>query len=55
MVLSAVLSPPDVPSMLILFSVVYSLYEVSILLVKRIEMKRRADLAAEGILDENEE
>jgi len=40
LIVSALVTPPDVITQLILFFVVYSLYEVSILLVKLVEKKR---------------
>ncbi|MEL6935018.1 MAG: twin-arginine translocase subunit TatC, partial [Pseudomonadota bacterium] len=40
LVLAALVTPPDVITQLILFTVVYGLYEVSILLVKQVEKKR---------------
>ena len=52
LVLAALVTPPDVITQVILFSVVYSLYEVSILLVTRVERVRDARLRAEGLLDE---
>jgi sec-independent protein translocase protein TatC len=42
-------------SQLILFAAVYPLYEVSIILIARIEKKRRAELAADGLLDPEDE
>ena len=53
LVLAALVTPPDVITQVILFSVVYSLYEVSILLVRRVERTRDARLRAEGLLDED--
>ena len=53
--LAAVLTPPDVTSQVILFSVVYGLYEISIWLVWYVEKKRNEELAAEGLLDDEEE
>lgn len=53
LVLAAVATPPDVISQIVLFSVVYGLYEVSIQIVRRIEKKRDAELRAEGLLDED--
>lgn len=47
LVLAAFVTPPDVFSQIILFAVVYGLYEVSILLVRMIEKKRAAAEAAE--------
>lgn len=40
LVLAAMVTPPDVISQIVLFSVIYGLYEVSIFLVRRIERKR---------------
>jgi sec-independent protein translocase protein TatC len=53
--LAAVATPPDVTTQLILFTVVYGLYEVSIFLVARVETKREAELRAEGLWFEEEE
>ncbi len=55
LVLAALVTPPDVITQVILFVVVYGLYEVSILLVARVERKRTEELRAEGILGEDEE
>ena len=55
LVLAAVVTPPDVVTQVILFTVVYGLYEISILLVKRVEKKRVQRLRAEGILGEDED
>ncbi len=55
LLLAALATPPDVVSQVILFVVVYGLYEVSIQLVARVEKKRLAKLRAEGILDEDED
>lgn len=49
LVLAAVVTPPDVITQIILFSVVYGLYEVSIILVRYVEKKREADLRAQGL------
>src|SRR6056297_4054787 len=54
LVLAALVTPPDVITQIILFVVVYGLYEVSIQLVQRVERKREAELRAEGVLGENE-
>src|SRR6056297_3285597 len=54
LLLAALVTPPDVVTQLILFTVVYGLYEVSIQLVRRVERKREAELRAEGVLGENE-
>ena len=53
--LAALVTPPDVVTQLILFTVVYGLYEVSIVLVRLVERSRIKRLRAEGILDEDEE
>ncbi|MFK7835051.1 MAG: twin-arginine translocase subunit TatC [Sulfitobacter sp.] len=55
LVLAALVTPPDVITQLILFVVVYGLYEVSIFLVKRVENKREAKLRAEGYYDDEDD
>lgn len=55
LVLAALVTPPDVITQVILFVVVYGLYEVSIQLVKRVERKRTEELREAGVLDEDEE
>ena len=52
LVLAALVTPPDVITQIILFTVVYGLYEVSIFLVRRVERKREAQLRAEGFYDD---
>jgi len=52
--LAAFVTPPDVISQIILFVAVYGLYEVSIWLVSGVERRRREELRAEGLLDEDE-
>lgn len=52
--LAAIATPPDVISQIVLFAAVYSLYEISVLLVARVERKREAELRAEGLWDEDE-
>jgi len=52
--LAAFVTPPDVVTQIILFAVVYGLYEISIQLVARVEKKRRAELAADGLLDDTD-
>ena len=54
LVLAALVTPPDVITQVILFVVVYGLYEVSIFLVARVEKKREAKLRAEGYYDDDE-
>jgi sec-independent protein translocase protein TatC len=51
--LAAFVTPPDVITQIILFVVVYGLYEVSIQLVGRVERKREEELRAEGLMDED--
>ncbi len=53
--LAALVTPPDVITQIILFVVVYGLYEISIQLVRLVERSRLRRLRAEGILDEDEE
>lgn len=55
LVLAALVTPPDVITQVILFVVVYGLYEVSILLVARVENKREEELRADGYYDDEEE
>lgn len=52
---AAVVTPPDVITQVILFVVVYGLYEVSIILVRRVERKRNKELAEQGLLFEDED
>lgn len=55
LLLAAVATPPDVISQVVLFTVVYGLYEISIQLVRRIERKREAELRAQGLWVEDGE
>ena len=55
LLLAALVTPPDVITQVILFVVVYGLYEVSIFLVGRVEVKREAKLRAEGFYDDDED
>jgi sec-independent protein translocase protein TatC len=55
LVLAALVTPPDVITQVILFVVVYGLYEVSILLVARVERKRIAELKEQGLWFEDDE
>lgn len=55
LVLAALVTPPDVITQIILFSVVYGLYEVSILLVRRVEKKREAELREQGVWFEDDD
>ena len=53
--LAAVVTPPDVITQLILFTVVYALYEVSIQLVAAVERRRIARLKSTGLYDEDDD
>lgn len=53
--LAAIVTPPDVITQVILFVVVYGLYEISIWLVRRVEKTRNERLRAEGLLDDEDE
>ena len=55
LVLAALVTPPDVITQVILFTVVYGLYEVSIFLVARVERERIAQLKEEGVWFEDDE
>ncbi len=55
MTTAALVTPPDVTTQLLLFVVVYGLYEVSIFLVGYVERKRIAKLKAEGLWFEDDE
>lgn len=55
LVLAALATPPDVISQVVLFTVVYGLYEISIQLVRRIEKRREAELRAQGLWVEDED
>jgi sec-independent protein translocase protein TatC len=55
LVLAALVTPPDVITQVILFVVVYGLYEISIFLVRRVERKREEKLRAEGYYDDEED
>ncbi len=54
LILAALVTPPDVITQVILFVVVYGLYEISIQLVKRVERRREARLRAEGYYDDED-
>ena len=51
---AALVTPPDVATQVILFTVVYGLYEISIFLVARVESKKDEEARAEGIIGEGE-
>ncbi|WP_353472399.1 twin-arginine translocase subunit TatC [Salipiger sp. H15] len=54
LILAAIVTPPDVTTQLILFVVVYGLYEISIFLVRMVEKKREKELRAEGLWFEDD-
>ncbi len=54
LVMAALVTPPDVITQVILFVVVYGLYEISIQLVRLVEARRTKRLREEGVLDEDE-
>lgn len=54
LLLAAIVTPPDVITQVILFVVVYGLYELSIWLVRRVEKSRNDKLREEGLLDEDD-
>ncbi len=55
LLLAAIVTPPDVITQVILFTVIYGLYEISIFLVKRVEKKREERLKAEGYYDDEDD
>ncbi|MBC7163506.1 MAG: twin-arginine translocase subunit TatC [Roseovarius sp.] len=55
LVLAALVTPPDVITQIILFAVVYGLYEISIQLVARVERKREKELREQGLWFEDED
>ena len=55
LVLAALVTPPDVVTQIILFVVVYGLYEISIWLVRIVENKREEQLREEGYYDDEDE
>jgi len=55
LILAALVTPPDVITQIILFVVVYGLYEISIFLVARVEKKREEQMRADGYYDDEAE
>ena len=53
LILAGIVTPPDVVTQVILFVVVYGLYEISIWLVVYVERKRDAYLREQGVSDED--
>ncbi|WP_347313148.1 twin-arginine translocase subunit TatC [Defluviimonas sp. SAOS-178_SWC] len=54
LVVAAIVTPPDVTTQVMLFTVVYGLYEISIYLVQWVEKKKDEEARAEGIIGEDE-
>ncbi len=52
--IAAIVTPPDVTTQVLLFTVVYGLYEISIFLVQWVEKKKDQEARAEGIIGEDE-
>ncbi len=55
LILAAIATPPDMMSQIMMFCAIYPLYEVSVVLIRMIEKKRKAQLQAEGLWDEDED
>lgn len=55
LILAAIATPPDIVSQIVLFSVVYGLYEISIQLIRRMERKKEAELRAQGLWVDDED
>ena len=55
LLVAGLVTPPDVFTQVILFTVVYGLYEISIFLVSRVEKEREIKLREEGLWDEDDE
>ena len=55
LLLAALVTPPDVVTQIILFVVVYGLYEISIFLVSRVDSKREKQLREDGAFFEDDE
>ena len=53
LILAGIVTPPDVVTQVILFVVVYGLYEISIWLVVYVERKRDAYLREQGVSDDD--
>lgn len=55
LILAAIATPPDMMSQIMMFCAIYPLYEVAVVLIRMIEKKRKAQLQAEGLWDEDED
>ena len=51
LVLAAIVTPPDVITQIILFTVVYALYEISVILVKWVEKKNQENIDKDDYID----
>ncbi len=54
LIVAAIVTPPDVTTQIILFTVVYALYEISIHLVMAVERRKDARARADGVIGEGE-
>ena len=54
LVVAAIVTPPDVTTQIILFVVVYALYEISIHLVAGVERRKDARARADGVIGADE-
>ncbi len=55
LMLAAIITPPDVITQIIMFTVIYGLYEISIVMVKMVDKKREAQLREDGFYDDEDE
>ena len=55
LILAAIVTPPDVITQIILFTVVYALYEISVILVKWVEKKKKENLDKDDFFDNGSE
>ena len=53
--LAAIITPPDVITQVIMFTVIYGLYEISIVMVKMVDRKREAQLKEDGYYDDEDD
>ena len=53
--LAAIITPPDVVTQIIMFTVIYGLYEISIVMVKIVDRKREAQLREDGFYEDDDE
>lgn len=55
LIVAAIVTPPDALSQIILFCAIYPLYEISILIVRRFEKQREAQMRADGTWVEDDD